>query len=144
MMIELKSGKMSVLDSFCMFVFGVGFGVWMGVGCPCPPVRNYIVTPRHLFFNHRSVFIVSVILSRCVFQEEILSMLTSTTFRIDILRCINRYILSKLLYIVELGRIQLSFFERQYERAAFVVCTVIVSYLTASMSAQKNITRTIG
>ena len=25
-------------------------GVWMGVGCPCPPVRNNIVTPRHLFF----------------------------------------------------------------------------------------------
>jgi len=21
----------------------------MGVGCPCPPVRNDIVTPRHLF-----------------------------------------------------------------------------------------------
>ena len=24
--------------------------VWMGVGCPCPPVRNDIVTPRHLFY----------------------------------------------------------------------------------------------
>ena len=24
----------------------------LGVGCPCPPVRNDIVTPRHLFlFN---------------------------------------------------------------------------------------------
>ena len=23
--------------------------VWMGVGCPYPPVRNDIVTPRHLF-----------------------------------------------------------------------------------------------
>ena len=34
----------------CMFVYGVGFGLWMGVGCPCPPVRNDIVTPRHLFF----------------------------------------------------------------------------------------------
>ena len=33
----------------CMFVYGVGFGVWIGVGCPCPPVRNDIVTPRHLF-----------------------------------------------------------------------------------------------
>ena len=28
-----------------------GFGVWMGVGCPCPPVRYDIVTPGHLFFN---------------------------------------------------------------------------------------------
>ena len=38
-----------------MFVCGrVGFGVWMGVGCPCPPVRNDIVTPRHLLdaFSH--------------------------------------------------------------------------------------------
>ena len=26
----------------------VGHWVWMGVGCPCPPVRNDIVTPRHL------------------------------------------------------------------------------------------------
>ena len=25
-----------------------GHGVWMGVRCPCPPVRNNIVTPRHL------------------------------------------------------------------------------------------------
>ena len=33
----------------CMFVCGRGVGVWMGVGCPCPPVRNDIVTPRHLF-----------------------------------------------------------------------------------------------
>ena len=26
----------------------------MGVGCPCPPVRNNIVTPRHLldFIGH--------------------------------------------------------------------------------------------
>ena len=23
--------------------------MWMGVGCPFPPVRNNIVTPRHLF-----------------------------------------------------------------------------------------------
>ena len=23
--------------------------MWMGVACPCPPVRNDIVTPRHLF-----------------------------------------------------------------------------------------------
>ena len=23
--------------------------MWLGVGCPCQPVRNDIVTPRHLF-----------------------------------------------------------------------------------------------
>ena len=33
----------------CMFVCGVGVRVWIWVGCPCPPVRNDIVTPRHLF-----------------------------------------------------------------------------------------------
>ena len=27
----------------------VGHGVWIRFGCPCPPVRNDIVTPRHLF-----------------------------------------------------------------------------------------------
>jgi len=27
----------------------MGRWVWMGVGCRCPPVRNDIVTPRHLF-----------------------------------------------------------------------------------------------
>ena len=35
----------------CMFECGWWFGVWMGVGCPCPPVRNDIVTPRHFFFK---------------------------------------------------------------------------------------------
>ena len=28
-----------------------GLEVWMRVGRPCPPVRNDIVTPRHLFFS---------------------------------------------------------------------------------------------
>ena len=31
-----------------MFECGMGVGVWMGVGCPCPPVRNDILTPLHL------------------------------------------------------------------------------------------------
>ena len=31
------------------FVCGrMGIGVWMGVGRPRPPIRNDIVTPRHL------------------------------------------------------------------------------------------------
>ena len=29
----------------------VGRWVWMGVGCPCPTIRNNIVTPRHLFYH---------------------------------------------------------------------------------------------
>ena len=45
--IELKSGETSVLNSLCVVV-----GVWMGVGCPCPPARNDIVTPRHFFLLH--------------------------------------------------------------------------------------------
>ena len=44
---ELKSWKMSVSDTWVNV--GVGVGVWIGVGYPCPPVRNDIVTPRHLF-----------------------------------------------------------------------------------------------
>ena len=32
-----------------MFECVWGVGVWMGVGRPCPLVRNNIVTPRHLF-----------------------------------------------------------------------------------------------
>ena len=49
-MIESKSGKPSVLDIFVyVSVWGMGFEMWMGVGCLCPPVRNDIVTPRHLF-----------------------------------------------------------------------------------------------
>ena len=31
----------------CMFECGMGVRVW--IGCPYPPVRNDIVTPRHLF-----------------------------------------------------------------------------------------------
>ena len=28
---------------------GSGVGVMLGVGCPCLPIRNNIVTPHHLF-----------------------------------------------------------------------------------------------
>ena len=35
----------------CMLVCGKGVGVRLGVNCPCPPVRNDIVTPRHLLIN---------------------------------------------------------------------------------------------
>ena len=35
----------------CVWV-SMGWGrAWMGVVCPCPPVRNDIVTPRHLFLH---------------------------------------------------------------------------------------------
>ena len=29
----------------------MGHGVWIGVDRPCPPVRNDIVTLRHLFYR---------------------------------------------------------------------------------------------
>ena len=48
---------MSVLEAFCVCVCvvrggWVGRWVRMGVGYPCPPVRNNIVTPCHLVFGH--------------------------------------------------------------------------------------------
>ena len=35
----------------CVYVLvcGKGVEIRLGVGCPCPPVRYDIVTPRHLF-----------------------------------------------------------------------------------------------
>ncbi|MEE3022984.1 MAG: hypothetical protein VX367_10290 [SAR324 cluster bacterium] len=34
-----------------MFVRGKGVGVRLGLGCPCPPVRNDIVTPASLVLS---------------------------------------------------------------------------------------------
>ena len=34
-----------------MFVYGMRFELWMRVGCPCPPIRNDIVNPRHLLHS---------------------------------------------------------------------------------------------
>ena len=52
---ESKSGKTSILEAFCVCLCWkggwVGHWVWMGVGCPCSPVLNDIVTPRHLLFK---------------------------------------------------------------------------------------------
>ena len=36
----------------------VGRWVWIGVGCPCPPVRNDIVTPRHLLDASSHLYIM--------------------------------------------------------------------------------------
>ena len=49
LVIESKSGKLYVLDTYCECSSEeLGVGVLMGVGRPCPPVRNDIVTPRYL------------------------------------------------------------------------------------------------
>ena len=47
--IELISGKTSALDPFVYVRVwrGVEVGMWMEVGCPCPPVRNNTLTPPH-------------------------------------------------------------------------------------------------
>ena len=45
---------MSILDVF-LFMCGE-HGVWMGVGCHCPPIRNDIVTPRHLLETKLCIF----------------------------------------------------------------------------------------
>ena len=56
--------------------------VWMGVGCPCPPVRNDIVTPRHLLIGTLYDHITPVWAvggtamdlgdsSRCIFMQSV-------------------------------------------------------------------------
>ena len=45
-------------------------GVWMGVGCPCPPVRNDIVTPRHLFLIIKNLEIEHLITRRHQIDKE--------------------------------------------------------------------------
>ena len=49
--IKLKSGITSVLDTICvcLCVWDRVWGVDGGCGCRCPPVRNKIIIPRHLF-----------------------------------------------------------------------------------------------
>ena len=45
------SRKVGKILSFFLYVpVLVGRRVWTGVGCPCPPVRNNIVTPHHLLY----------------------------------------------------------------------------------------------
>ena len=46
---ESKSRKMSVFGYFLLMIGCWGIGVWLEVGRPCPPIRNDIVTPHHLF-----------------------------------------------------------------------------------------------
>ena len=54
-MFKLKTRKTRILDAAVgiVSVWGVEgmVGVRLGVGCPCPPIRNDIVTPRLLFFS---------------------------------------------------------------------------------------------
>ena len=64
---ESKSGKNERFRSFlgtCLCWKGgwMGCWVWMGFGCPCPPARNDLVTPRHLFFSQDSTDALSFLL----------------------------------------------------------------------------------
>ena len=65
--LKSTSGKTSVLDAFLGMRMWGDQMVWMGVGRPCPPVRNDIVTPRHY----------SLVLSRNSLSEKIV-LFTST------------------------------------------------------------------
>ena len=51
---ESISAETNVINVF-VHVSG-GLRVWIKVGCPCPPVRNDIVTPDYLFFLLTSFF----------------------------------------------------------------------------------------
>ena len=53
MEIELKIAKKRIFEAQAVTVcVCMGWArVLMGVGCPCPPVRNDIVTPHHLLFS---------------------------------------------------------------------------------------------
>ena len=46
---ENKRFRSFLCMCLCWKAGWVGRWVSMGVGCPCPPLRNDIVTPRHLF-----------------------------------------------------------------------------------------------
>ena len=52
----------------CMLVCRVGVRVWIGDGCPCPPVRNDIVTPLHLFFHFHVSWSISGLTSKRPFS----------------------------------------------------------------------------
>ena len=62
---ESKNGKTSVLDTSCVCLSVVCWG-WVGVGGPCPPVRNDIVTPRHLFHNVQPMAMRACYVRACV------------------------------------------------------------------------------
>ena len=54
-----------------MFVCVLGVGVWMGVGRPCPHVRNDIVTQRHLLFLIMCTQMQFMWLHACMFTVSI-------------------------------------------------------------------------
>ena len=54
-------------------VFVYGSGGWVGVGRPCSPVRNDIVTPRHLF--QKAIFVL--------FQQKHTGKIVDATPRVD-------------------------------------------------------------
>ena len=68
-------------ERFRFFFFGMcvcgGHGVWMKVGCPCPPVRNDIVTPCHLFSPSVSDF----------FTQTLKAHISWTDWPIDLIFC---------------------------------------------------------
>ena len=45
--------------------------MWIGVGCPCSPVRNDIVTPRHLLIAVSSFFLICLLTFSSILQLSV-------------------------------------------------------------------------
>ena len=63
-------------------VVGGGVGVRLGVGCPCPPFRNNIVTTHHLFLVADTQ---SVCLSRSSYHKKRVFMMLQLVFIVSVL-----------------------------------------------------------
>ena len=62
---ELKSGETCVLEAFLVCV-SMWEGRGVGVGRPCPPARNNIVTPRHMLYVQVCLLIDTSTLGCCL------------------------------------------------------------------------------
>ena len=67
--------KHTVLYCLCVCRRRVGgvVGLRLGVGCPCQPVRNDIVTPRHLF--RYNVFLLSKFIILSLIKSQLIDIL---------------------------------------------------------------------
>ena len=59
--IEVIESKSDIFYTFCVCLTVGWIGVWKGVGCPCPAVRNKFVTSRHLFINDAQPFFFNIL-----------------------------------------------------------------------------------
>ena len=84
---RVENWKTSVLDAFFGFLcWWWGHGVWMGVGCPCPHVRNDIVTPCHLLYT-QSMQLIGLFLSACTWFFNPLCLSVGWSIRLLVAVC---------------------------------------------------------